>query len=382
MSRRGVAVALAVANAVGLGVTLAWSVVHGGLAAERLAQFLLAVLLVALGALLTVRAPDNRVSWVVAASGAATVLMVLQAPMDSAGPVGAWLAGWTGTWSWVVSMGAIVTVGTLWFPTGRVPSPRWRWVERGLVGAFGLAVVAGTLLPFQVTEVSDAPNPLAITAASDALAGVHEISLAAIALLAIPCSLSLVLRHRRARGLERAQVQWVAWAVAIAVVGYLTGDLTTRLPLVTWPLLTYGGLALVLGAFTVAVLRYRVFEIGRLVSRTVAYALLTAVLAATYGAVVLAMSAVAGPDAGGDAGVAAATLAAAALAGPLRGRVQHLVDRRFHRAVYEAELLVASFNARLRDEVDAGAVAASLREATSSSLAPASVGVWIREEPS
>jgi hypothetical protein len=189
-----------------------------------------------------------------------------------------------------------------------------------------------------------------------------------------------VRRFRRARALERAQLKWFATGVVVAVLG-----------LVAMGVLYEGGQSeaaqLVMGttstalplAIAVAIFRYRLYDIDRLVSRAVSYALLSAVLAGVYGGAVLLLSRLLAPVApGGDLAVAAATLAVAAVFAPARRRIQGAVDRRFNRARYDAQRELDAFRARLRGAVDLDDTGGELVVAAARTVQPAAVSLWLR----
>ena len=185
---------------------------------------------------------------------------------------------------------------------------------------------------------------------------------------------------RSSSGVRRAQLKWLAVGGAVCVVScvliLLFGDGSSTGSRVAADLATLGAAVLPV-AFGVGILRYRLYEIDRLISRTLSYAFLTGSLLGVFAGLVLLTTRVL--PFSSPVGVAASTLAAAGLFSPLRGRVQRLVDRRFNRARYDAEALVAAFSTRLRDAVDLETVVAELAAAAASSLEPAHVSVWTAE---
>jgi hypothetical protein len=197
----------------------------------------------------------------------------------------------------------------------------------------------------------------------------------------VVCAGSLVVRFRHARGVERQQLRWVALAAALmvpAAVVVLAGVALAATGMVTWAITAWAaGLPLAIGA---AVLRYRLYDLDRIVSRTLAYGLLTVLLGGGYAAVVLGLGQLLGRDAGSLV-VAAATLAVAAAFQPARRRIQRLVDRRFNRRRYDAARTVAAFAARLRDQVDLDALSAELLAVIDQTMQPTQVSVWLRPQP-
>jgi peptidoglycan/LPS O-acetylase OafA/YrhL len=184
--------------------------------------------------------------------------------------------------------------------------------------------------------------------------------------------ISLAVRYRRARGVERQQVTWLLYGAVVAACILSFDDF---LPVdVAFPI-SFALPALTIG---VAVLRYRLYDIDRIVSRTVAYGVLTALLAVPYLVVVTFASRVGGSN---DLAVAVATLAAAAAFNPLRRRVQHRVDRLFNRARYDAGRTVEAFSHRLREEVDLRSVHEDLLAVVRQTVEPSSASLWLRQRP-
>jgi len=194
-------------------------------------------------------------------------------------------------------------------------------------------------------------------------------------------ALSLVFRYRRAQAAERAQLRWLVYAGGLIVAAFLAEILAEKVigPGATANRLQNamgsGAAALIPVAIGVAVLRYRLYDIDRIISRTVAYAIVTGLLVGVYAGLVLLATRLLRVHA--PVAVAAATLAAAALFTPVRRRVQRRVDRRFNRARYDADQIAAAFGARLKDTVDLGSVRDDLTGIVSRALEPAHVTVWI-----
>ncbi|HTY72124.1 MAG TPA: hypothetical protein VMI11_06825 [Actinomycetes bacterium] len=263
------------------------------------------------------------------------------------------------------------------FPDGTAGSRAQRW----LVGAGWTFMVMGALVT--VTSSSRLPDtgrlgPLAGTALadlSDAAAPVGGVLVAVFPLLVL---ISLVVRWRTSDGVHRQQFKWFFWGAAITIVVLAIGSRGTdpgvpsAVAYVVW---VTGGAALPL-SIAIAVQRYRLYDVDRVISRTTSYAVVTGVLAALFAGVVALGSTALGSD--NQLAVAAATLIAAALARPLYRRVQQLVDRRFDRARYDAVRTVDSFGARLRREVDPQVVSHDLLGVVDQALSPSMVGLWLR----
>jgi peptidoglycan/LPS O-acetylase OafA/YrhL len=184
-------------------------------------------------------------------------------------------------------------------------------------------------------------------------------------------------RFRRARGVERQQLRWLTFAAApapLAVLVTAAGILTERLTVAGWAIGLY--LALLPLAIGAAILRYRLYDIDRIISRTLAYALLTVLLGLGYAAVALGLGQLLGRDS--SLVVAAATLAVAGLFQPTRRRIQAVVDRRFNRRRYDAARTIAAFSARLRQEVDLDALTAELLAVVDQTMQPTRASLWLR----
>jgi hypothetical protein len=187
----------------------------------------------------------------------------------------------------------------------------------------------------------------------------------------------VVLRYRASRGTERQQMRWVGAGAAAAVIGLLLAipGLLGLLPSRTSDVVLVGLLCPPVGV-AVAVLRYRLWDLDRLVSRTVTYGLVTALLVLPYVLIVPAAGRLAAGS--GSLAVAAATLAAAALFQPLRRRIQAVVDRRFNRRRYDAARTVDAFSVRLRDQVDLDALSAELLAVVDQTMQPSQAWLWLR----
>jgi hypothetical protein len=265
-------------------------------------------------------------------------------------------------------------------PTGSPPSPRWRWWAWLTVGAPAVLLLAMPLAPRPVdSRYRAVDNPLDLRPFDGALLVANRAALAVTVLGILVGAGSLVVRFRRARGTERQQLRWVVLAAALTGVGMLASVVLVAADnevLVGW----VGGicvafLPLAIGA---AILRYRLFDLDRIISRTLAYGLLTVVLGLCYvaGSLVFVLVAGAGTDPPSWL-VAAATLAAAAVFRPARRRIQAVVDRRFNRRRYDAAQAIAAFSTRLRDEVDLDALEVELLAVVDQTVQPAKAFLWL-----
>ena len=262
----------------------------------------------------------------------------------------------------------------LLFPDGQLESRGARRVfaAGAALGVAFLTIVAVQDFPSLVAShirIDSSGELQALDATTGLFGALSAVISPAYALFCLAVVARQVLAYRRATGVSRQQLKWLLSGGALALIG-LIATLT----------LNFGGgfiavVALPIG-IGVGVLRYRLYEIDRLVSRTLSYALLTALLAGTFiGLVVLSTDTLA---LSGRVGVAASTLVAAALFNPLRVRVQRLVDRRFNRARYDADATVAAFTARLRDAVEIEAIRSDLLDAVNRAVQPAHASVWIK----
>lgn len=273
----------------------------------------------------------------------------------------------------------------LHFPDGELPSGRWRWTVR--LGAIAIAtcMVAILIRPGPVMAFPRLDNPIGIAhpaAEVAALAG-QSFGYGTMLVLLVAAVAAVVRRFRRGGPVVRAQVKWVAAAslvLLIAEVGnVLTFDPADPYGQPYWVIAATIGFALIPIAIGIAVLRYRLYEIDRLVSRTIGWAIVTGLLVAVFGAGLLGLQGLlAGVTQGQTLAVAASTLVAFALFQPLRRLVQRMVDRRFDRSRYDGQRVAATFAEELRQEVDLGRVSAGLVAAAHSTVRPATASIWLR----
>jgi hypothetical protein len=347
-----------------------------------------------IGALLAIRRHRNPIGWLLiglswtflfAFVPTRETAMALQA---GTAPPFEMLMAWSSAWL-PTSGFLILLVIMIIFPAGQMPVGRWRGPAIGAIAAAASAVVLAALVPtFQVTAegqlvtlgnaytfLPDAPPWDWLTEAFPYPVFVG---------LLIAGAGSMLIRARRATGQERQQLRWVVAAfaaVACAIpLGFAIllafGDGAAN---VAWlpALVSFTLLPIAIG---IAVLRYRLYDIDRIVSRTIAYALVTAIIAAVFGGIVVLLSTVLSSIAqGATIAVAASTLAAFATFQPVLRRIRRAVDMRFNRARYDAERTVAEFSARLREEVDIATVAHDLDATVQGAVKPASLRLWIRE---
>ncbi|MGY1699362.1 hypothetical protein [Geodermatophilus sp. SYSU D00766] len=326
------------------------------------------------GALIATRLPENPLGWLWCAFGLTDAVLVLVGELRSLAPAAVPLA--------VVERSSFLTLLVLLplvvvlFPTGRLPSPAWRWLFRGVGLSLAVAVV-GSLF---ATIPEDPAAAGLLSPGGEAGRRWYTVFVAGLSGLFLGCVLamaSLVVRLRRAGPVERRQLAWFAYAGlvnAAALLAALTGVVGEA----GW-LLFEVTFTLFPVAVGVAVLRYRLYEIDRIVSRTVSYAVLTAGLLLLYVVAVTALRPLLAPLAGtSELAVAVSTLTVAAAFRPARRRVQVAVDRRFDRTRYDGARAVDAYARRLRTEVDLRQVTEGLRDTVVTTVHPASVGVWLR----
>jgi hypothetical protein len=357
------------------------------------------------GAVVASRQPRNPVGWFFVVS--ATCLAVNEATgryavyglvIEPGSLPLARLMAWPSTWMWEPALVLIILFLPLYFPNGRLLSPRWRpvlWLA--LLFSVGFGVVFGALYPGEVDELSpgvggDVPgvvNPLGIEALRplDRVTQI-DIILAVLFLTIVLCSVaSLVVRFWRSSGEERQQMKWLTYA---ATANFAMGLLVMSLPAASaWyravdslSNLVLAGLPVAVG---IAILRYRLYDIDRIINRTLVYGSLTLMLALIYfGGVATTQAifqALTGQQKLPQLVVVASTLVIAALFNPLRRRIQSFIDKRFYRSKYDARKTLEAFSAQLRDETDLDALGYDLVGVVRETMQPAHVSLWLHPDP-
>ena len=322
------------------------------------------------GALLAWKRPGNPIGWLLSAIGLVTagaVFGVFLAHFPRTHALAAWLG-----FMYLLSFGLCVFV-VLLFPSGHLPSRRWRPVSWGAGAGVAGWVLGCAFAPTIITVSPATRNPVGVSGSAGGIFKLMALGGAGlIAVTGLAAVVSLAFRYRRAGTVERAQLKWLVCAAAVIVVAGLASALIASTNLQN--AVSSGAIALVPVAIGIAVLRYRLYDIDRIISRTVAYAIITGLLVGVYAGLVLLATEVVGLRT--PVAVAAATLAAAALFSPLRRRVQRTVDRRFNRARYDAEATVAAFAARLKDAVDLDTVRDDLASVVQPAMEPAHISMW------
>jgi hypothetical protein len=334
------------------------------------------------GALILRHDPRHAIGWILMVVGAMIGVFVPLEQLVSlrlqdgaeAGP-GTVFVLWVNGWYWVPVLALPSAWLPLLFPTGRLPSAGWRWSARVLAGLCVAIVLFGMLQPTLAAQSIDGiavDNPIGIAGTPHPEGNIAGITFAYGVLVGLS---AFVVRFRRSRGIERQQLKPVLLVLALLPLNVLTENLYV-LGNILFIVLLIG----IPTSIAVSVLRYRLYEVDRVISRTVAYLLVTGVLVGLYAGLVLTLGQTIGPLAGdqSDLVVAVSTLAVAAAFQPVRRRVQAVVDRRFDRRRYDAVRTIEAFGARLRDRVDLDQIAGDVREAVYATVVPVSAAVWVR----
>ncbi|TCC02636.1 hypothetical protein [Kribbella soli] len=342
------------------------------------------------GAVIAARQPGNAIGWLLLATGLGNTLAqalleygtytLLRSP--GALPGGAWtgLVADAVIWPSVAATSLLLFV---LFPTGHVPSRRWRW----LIWAVALdvaAYVAGTLLaPGELHYFPTVSNPFPVSVPSASTVG--DLAAPVLAAGLVFGLVALAVRFRRSRGVERQQISWMFYlgALLIGSIPVTTALSFTNLSLAGIPVseLAFAGLLLAIpGAVGLAILRYRLYDIDVVINRTLVYGALSVTLGAAYVGSVLLLQLVLSPvTQGSGLAVAVSTLLVAGLFRPVRSRIQGLVDRRFFRRRYDAARTLEAFGTRLRDQLDLDALGTDLQSVVRDTMQPAHVTLWLRK---
>ena len=386
---RGVALVVAVFAVVNTTLMLLLSSLNGTLEVslgEQLGLIVGFYVYLLVGLVLVVKRPENPLSWVVLGVGVlptfgaglqeyAHYAIVVRPEMPGDVPAALFNQVW-----WFVNLAGVFVFVPLLFPTGHAPSPRWRWLVRFAMASLVTICVVAALDPVLEGQTGyRLANPIGVAWGGEGgpAGGVIFI---ALVLCMLATLVSLPIRFRRARGIERQQMKWFVFA-GLWTIGLPLLEFVGFAPWWTEGILFDVALCLPPLAIGVAVLRYRLYDIDRLVSRTLTYAVLTAAVVGLYLLAVTTLTALTAPVTGeSPLAVAAATLVAAAAFGPLRRRLQTGMDRRFNRARYNAAQTVDAFRATLRDEVDLSAITGQVQSVVDRTVQPTRTVVWLRSE--
>lgn len=329
------------------------------------------------GSYLAYRLPRNPVGWILTGFGFwFTLGIVLEDAVASARVSGSmleWFA-WTMSWTWVVSGALVAVYLPLTFPDGRLPSGSWRWLP--WVAGFAVATIFFANA-FSIEATAPVRNPMGIPELTELLDLVGLIGFLVFAICITAAAASVVSRFRRSRAIARRQMLLFVLSAAIVAIGMGASYTLYELGQPDAANAAVGLVSLTVpAAVGMAVLRYRLYDLGRIFKRTATYTVLGVVLLGVYLAGILALQALL--DADDSISVAASTLAAAAVFGPARSRIQAFIDRRFDRARYDASKVVDAFSSRLSQQVDLDELNRDVAAVVESTLRPTEVSVWVR----
>jgi hypothetical protein len=339
------------------------------------------------GGLVASRRPGNPVGWLFLGGALAGAIHALAAEYAVYGIVAdpgslplAWAAA--GLARVIEPVGPVLffILLPLYFPNGRPVSPRWSLVGWITVGLLPVGMLLQALTPGETVYASGIPNPLAVEALRPVGDLLGPLLLSTYIVMIFASAASLVVRLLRSAGEERQQLKWFTYAAAFIPVWFLLNPPVERAFPNLFGLIDSLVIAAVPVAAGVAILRYRLYDIDRIINRTLVYGALTAVLAALYlGGVVVLQYALRWLT-GGESQIAvvASTLAIAALFNPLRRRIQAFIDRRFYRQKYDAAKTLEAFSAKLRDETDLDALSGEVVAVIRETLEPEHASLWLR----
>jgi hypothetical protein len=327
------------------------------------------------GALLATRRPRNPIGWIFWAAG---LILSFAFAGTEAWATANVLVAWIGNAITLPTIVAVVLFVPLLFPTGGLPARSWRPLAAFMVVGLATLMLLNMFSPGPLGDTS-IENPFAIAALGPLLDALRAASGVIVVICFALAVVAPVWRYRRGGPDERQQLKWFAATTATAAISLPVSAI--RIPVISD--LAWAGGLLALGlmplAIGIAILRYRLYEIDRIISRTLSYGVVTALLIAVFAIVVVGLQTILTPFTTGQGlPVAASTLVVFALFQPLRRRVQSAIDRRFYRARYDAERTQAAFAARLRDNIDLESLAAEFRGVVGATVAPVSVGLWLR----
>jgi hypothetical protein len=359
---------------------------------QWLENTVIAVCFSTVGAVITPRLPPkNPIGWFFCAIGlvgGARLFSAQYAAFSLSAERGSLPGGealtWIASWLWVLHVGLFAFLALV-FPDGKLASGRWRPFAWFVAAAVVVGIVAAALSPGPIRGLEPINNPLGIEGAPNVVVAVQALIFG----LGLGAAASMFARLRHARGVERQQLKWFAYAVAVLAsstiltnvvsdamgVGWLrwVGYLPTIVGLVGWPV-----------AVGIAILRYRLYNIDLLINRTLVYVTLTAMLVLVYFGGVSATQAIFGALAGQEQqpqlAIVVSTLVIAALFNPLRRRIQSFIDRRFYRSKYDAAKTLEAFSAKLREETDLDALSEDLVGVVRETMQPTHVSLWLRPD--
>ena len=379
----GARIVLAITDPASSDSSSAPTVPGGGLPVAIFEGLTLAAIAI-IGALVASRQPRNPTGWILSAIAFFLSLLIFSSHLfwtlalgDADPSGGALFVAWMG-WIWIPAMIPALTLFPLYFPSGRPPTPRWRWVQWVALASIATVFIGSAFAPGRLEEYP-VENPVGAEGdLGTGLVVLGYVGFGGMLVAMVGAAASLVVRFRRSRDDERLQIKWVATAAVlfVAIFAFPTDDIVNDDAGFASLLV---GLLIVAGAVAISILKYRLYDIDVVINRALVYGSVTATLAVVYvGSVLLLQLALSGLTEGSGLAVAASTLAVAALFRPVRGRIQNAVDRRFFRSRYDATQTLQAFGARLRDEVDLDALSTDLQAVVTETMRPAHVSLWLR----
>jgi hypothetical protein len=350
------------------------------------------VITVTVGVIVASRRPENPVGWLLCLSGLATsishlsaqyAIYALLARPDSL-PAGEAFV-WIETWILPIMIGLDVFT-ILLFPTGRLPSRRWRWLGWLTVAFVFVGAISGAVTSGPVDGLGPLRNPLGIGGFTS---GFTAVVYPMAPFLTAASALSVFVRLRRSTGVERQQIKWFAYAAGVLAIAIVLQIMTDAVEVPVWferaqfAIFTAAGTAIPI-SIGIAILRYRLYDIDLIINRTLVYGSLTATLALVYFGVVTATQALfrnlTGQEQLPQLAIVVSTLVIAALFNPLRRRIQSFIDRRFYRRKYDVRKTLEDFSAQLRNETDLDALSDDLVGVVRETIQPAHVSLWLRPD--
>jgi hypothetical protein len=331
------------------------------------------------GGLVASRRPENPVGWFFLAA-ACFNLTGFAAEYIALGLAGSRAMAWLISWLWVPGVMLLLCFVPLYFPDGRLVSPRWRWIVRFALVFSVFATVHSALSPGEIQD-SGTANPLGIETSWPVFDLLEMLVFALYFPLLFVSAASLVVRFRRSGSVERQQIKWLALAAVLIPVWFLTNaPVQAAAPNLFLVLDSFFFSAMIPLAAGIAILRYRLYDIDVIINRALVYGVLTAALALVYFGGIAVLQGLFRALGGGESqlAVVASTLVIAALFVPLRRRIQAFIDRRFYRRKYDAVRTLEIFSARLRDETDLDTLGGDLVAVVRETMQPARASLWLR----
>jgi hypothetical protein len=347
-----------------------------------------------LGLVIAARRPRHPIGWLLMGLGVIGSMQLVAGQYatlaDAADLPGRLYGLWASSLA-QASVGSLIMLLLLLFPTGRVPSPRWRPVAWSIVAGLGLALITQALMPRALTDAPGKTNPLGVPALEPILGPLEAVAGPLLIFGVVGALASLVVRLRRSRGRERQQIKWFVYVALLGILSIFPFGplLSSLLPsdhggildtlLNPW-LLAPTALMITVAA---AIVRHQLYDIDRVINRTLVYVLLTALLGGIYAGLVLVLGQLSGGLSAEPPSwaVAGATLAVAALFQPARRRIQAVVDRRFNRGKYNAAKTIQAYSVRLRDQLDLDTLSTELLAVVDQTMEPTRVSLWLRPSP-